>query len=67
MIADIFVGSVSIILGLVFIISAALNWSWSFQLAKANWLEEKFGRTIVRGVFFAIGIGLIALGAFIIL
>lgn len=64
---DYFVGGVSVILGLVITSAAIFNWNWSYQLTKTKWLEGKLGRNATRSIYAIIGLGLVALGGYIIL
>ena len=43
-IADIFVGSVALVLGISALAVALLNWEAAFQLPKAQAIENRFGR-----------------------
>ena len=60
--ADMFVGLVAIGLGAIYVVVAAVNWEWYFQLRKARWLEARLGRTGVRCIYALLGVGLISLG-----
>jgi len=58
-----FVGAVAAGLGVWAVYSAWFNTEWAYQLKKARWLEERFGRVGVRFIFALLGLALIALGA----
>lgn len=60
---DIFVGSVTIGLGLFVISAAIFNWDWYYQLQKARWIQSLCGRNGARVFFGILGLGLIVLGA----
>ena len=65
--ADIFVGSVAIVVGAVVVSAAIFNWEWYYQLHKARWIESFCGRSGARAVFAVVGLGLIVLGSAIAL
>lgn len=62
---DIFVGAVTIGLGLFVCSAAFFNWDWYYELQKARWIQSICGRTGARVFFGIFGIGLIVLGAII--
>lgn len=62
---DVFVGGLAIVLGLLALVAAAGNWEWSFQLAKAQFFETRWGRGSARLFYLVLGIGLIAVGLLI--
>jgi lysylphosphatidylglycerol synthetase-like protein (DUF2156 family) len=57
-----FVGTVTMVLGLVSLWAAFLNLEWFFQLNKMRWLEAYCGRSASRWICGTIGCGLILLG-----
>jgi len=59
---DLFVGAVSILLGVVGVIAAVGNWEVCYQLDKVRWLESVSGRWCARAVYAVIGTLLIAMG-----
>ena len=60
--ADIFVGSVALILGAASLSVALFNLEAVFQLPKAEALQKRFGRSGARVCFAVIGLILVALG-----
>ncbi len=61
-VADIFVGVVSIVLGLTSLVSSIANWESVYQLRKTRWLEVRLGRSGVRIFLAVLGLSLIILG-----
>jgi uncharacterized membrane protein HdeD (DUF308 family) len=61
-IADLFVGSVSILIGAVMLLAGLVNWERAFQLKKTQWLQSRWGRPTARIVLIVVGATLIALG-----
>jgi hypothetical protein len=59
---DLFVGSVSIGLGVLALVAALFNWNASYQLDKARWLEDQWGRSTLRWIYALVGLVLVALG-----
>jgi small neutral amino acid transporter SnatA (MarC family) len=59
---ELFVGSVSVALGLFFFFVAAANWEWYFALRSAQVVQRLLGRTGARLFYAVLGGGLIALG-----
>jgi len=59
---DIFVGSVALILGTVFLLAALLNYEAAYQLPKAQAIENRFGRRGARIFYALLGIVLLGLG-----
>jgi hypothetical protein len=62
-VADLFMGSVGILLGAVMLLAGLLNWEAAFQLKKTQWLQSRWGRPATRVILIAAGAGLMALGA----
>ena len=60
--SDVFVGTLATLIGGLVFSSALMNWDWFFQLRKAKFLDDRWGRTRSRLLFAGIGIGLIGLG-----
>ena len=60
--ADLFVGSVAILLGITGVAAALFNSDASFQIAKARWIERRGGRRAARSVYAIVGLLLIVLG-----
>lgn len=60
--SDPFVGGVSILLGILAIGSAALNWPFSYRLWVARKIENRLGRGIARLFYALLGVALIGLG-----
>ncbi|MCR9118159.1 MAG: hypothetical protein NXI22_14585 [bacterium] len=60
--ADLFVGCVSLVLGAIAVGSAAFNWEWSFRMTKTQWLESRYGRLSTRVLYAVVGVGLALLG-----
>ncbi|HEX5106779.1 MAG TPA: Imm17 family immunity protein [Pirellulaceae bacterium] len=61
-IQDIFVGVVTMVLGLALMAGAVLDGAWLMQLARPRFLATAFGKTAARLTLALIGAGLIALG-----
>jgi small neutral amino acid transporter SnatA (MarC family) len=59
---DLFIGSVSVGLGLILIAAAATNWPWYYTLRTSRFLESKLGRGGARMFHAVTGTLLIALG-----
>ncbi|MCO6456855.1 MAG: hypothetical protein J5I93_16275 [Pirellulaceae bacterium] len=59
---DVFVGSVSIAIGLLALAAAIGNWEVSFQLRAGRWFERRWGRMGARVAYAVLGASLIALG-----
>jgi small neutral amino acid transporter SnatA (MarC family) len=59
---ELFVGSVSVALGLFFFFVAVLNWDWYFSLRSARIIQRCFGRIGARIFYLLLGIGLVGLG-----
>ena len=66
-IADIFVGSVSVVLGVAALAIAAANWGPGFQFWIGHAIDSRSGRTATRIVYAVVGIALVALGMAIML
>lgn len=64
--ADLFVGGVTILLGLAALATALLNWEAGFRLPKAQAMENRFGRRGARAIIAVLGLLLIALGGAIV-
>ena len=60
---DIFVGAITIALGLFTCSAAIFNWDWYYELQKARWLQALCGRNGARIFFGILGLGLIVLGS----
>ena len=65
--ADIFVGGVAIVLGIVTLTSALGSSEAVYQLPKIRWLAAQYGQNSARGILIALGILLLALGVMITL
>ena len=65
--ADVFVGSVAVVLGVLAVAAAAGNWDRCYQFAKIRWLESMAGRGVARAAYAAVGVALILLGVAIAL
>ena len=61
-IADIFVGSIALILGIAALVVAVLNLEAAYQLPKAQAIENRFGRRGARIFFAVLGLLLVGLG-----
>ena len=59
---ELFVGCVSVALGLFFFFVSVMNWEWYFSLRSAQILQRLLGRTGARLFYSLLGAGLIALG-----
>lgn len=59
---DVFVGVVTCLTGLLFILGAAANNEVLLTLNKVRWLNGLWGRSATRLFLAVLGIGLIALG-----
>jgi hypothetical protein len=57
-----FVGGVSITLGMTAIVVSIGNWDACYRLAKIRWIESWGGRRAARWSYALIGVALIALG-----
>jgi uncharacterized membrane protein YphA (DoxX/SURF4 family) len=66
-VADLFMGSVGILLGAIMLLAGLLNWEAAFQLKKTQWLQSRWGRPTARMILIAAGAALIALGVAIAL
>ena len=64
---ELFVGAVSIALGVAGVVAAIRNWDSYYQLDKVRWLETVWGRRAARIVYGFLGMLLIALGVAIAL
>lgn len=64
---EVFVGGVSVALGVLAVLAAIGNWDCCFQLAKVRWLETFGGRRATRAVYALVGAALIVLGVAIAL
>jgi hypothetical protein len=65
--ADIFVGGVAIVLGLVTLTSAVTPDHAVYQLPKIRWLAAQVGPSGARGVLVGLGVLLVTLGFLIML
>ncbi len=65
--ADLFVGGVTVLLGLSIMATAALNWKTGFQLPQARALEARFGRPRARSILAVVGLLIVALGCLILI
>jgi hypothetical protein len=59
---DLFVGAVSVLVGLFLAGGAALDAHWLMALAKSRLLAEVIGKTGARVLIALVGLGMIALG-----
>jgi hypothetical protein len=59
---DLLVGSVAIVIGLLSLAVAVINWSWFYQLRLARRCESRWGRRGARVYYFILGSLLILLG-----
>jgi small neutral amino acid transporter SnatA (MarC family) len=59
---ELFVGSVSVALGLFFFFVAVLNWEWYFSLRSAQIIQRGLGRVGARIFYLLLGTGLLGLG-----
>lgn len=59
---DLFVGAVSIGIGTASLSAAVFNWEWCFELRKARWIADRWGRQGARWFFATLGLLLILLG-----
>jgi hypothetical protein len=59
---DLFVGIVSIGVGVSLLLAAGLNWEWFYELPFPRWLSRRLGRPVARLIHASMGGGLIALG-----
>jgi uncharacterized membrane protein YphA (DoxX/SURF4 family) len=64
-IADLFMGSVSVVIGAVLLLAGLLNWERAFQFRKTQWIESRWGRPTARAILIIAGAGLLALGVVI--
>ena len=64
---ELFVGTVSIVLGVAGLIAAIGNWDGYYQLDKVRWFEAVAGRRWARVAYAVIGTLLIVLGVAIAL
>lgn len=60
--ADLFVGLLSIAIGLFLVVAAACNWDGVFQLRSVRWLGERLGRAGALGVLCVLGVLAIVIG-----
>jgi hypothetical protein len=63
MIADVFVGTVAVVIGLGSLVAAVTNHEFFYQFPKIRWIEQKGGRGAARAVYTLLGTLLIVLGA----
>jgi hypothetical protein len=66
-IQDVFVGTVSVGVGLSALLSAVFNWDWSYRFWMARWVESRFGRRGARIFYTILGALMVALGVAIAL
>jgi hypothetical protein len=66
-IADLFVGSVAITLGVAALFAAIANLGVFYQLTKIQWIERKGGRRAARITYVILGLLLVALGIAILM
>lgn len=59
---EVFVGAVSVLLGLVALIAAVSNNDWCYSLPKVRWLSRHTNRTTSRCIYGVLGLLLIAWG-----
>ena len=59
---DLFVGTVSTIVGSLGVAAGVGNWDKCYEYAKGQWLVKRFGRTGARFVYVIAGAFFIALG-----
>ena len=59
---EVFVGCVSIVLGMLAIFGAVSNQDWYYQLDKLRWIEANWGRIAARSFYVMVGMMLIILG-----
>ena len=67
MTAHYIIQSVFIILGLLSIIAAILNWDWFFKANNSQFIVKALGRNKSRIFYAALGIGMIAAGIYFFL
>ena len=60
--ADLFVGSVALVLGIGALVAALFNLEAAFQLPTAQAIENRFGRKGARICFAVLGLLLVGLG-----
>lgn len=58
-----FVGGVSLTLGVLALLAAIQNKDWCYQLPKIEWIERRFGRSVARAFYAALGVLMISLAA----
>ena len=63
---DLFVGVITCLAGLIFLVGAATNNQFLLDLHKTRWVVNLWGRTGARVFVGIVGLGLIALGIAII-
>lgn len=63
--ADLLVGSIAIVIGIMTVLSAMFNWERAYKLGKVRGIEAKFGRRGARIFYGLLGATLIALGSLI--
>lgn len=59
---NLFVGCVSVVIGLLLIKAAVTNSQWAYSLGTAQWLQRHLGRTGTRLFHALLGLALLALG-----
>jgi hypothetical protein len=59
---DVFVGAVSVAIGLWALGSSIFNWESAYRLAKARWFEKRYGRRGARTFYAVLGILMLVLG-----
>jgi hypothetical protein len=64
---QLFVGGVSILLGILGLVAAIHNHDWYYQLPKTRWVEARWGRVAARLAYATLGIALVVLGVVIVL
>jgi len=62
---DLFVGTISTLLGILSLLAAIFNWDKCYELVKVRWILAFVGRTGARVFYAVLGISLIVLGCVI--
>jgi hypothetical protein len=60
-------GGVALLIGVLALTGAIHNRDWYFRLPKTRWIDERWGRPMVRAFYAAAGVALLILGIAIML
>jgi hypothetical protein len=63
---DLFVGTVAIVFGVIFLMASIRNRGWAFQLTFIKAIATRFGKNPERVCVGLIGVGLLLLGLYLV-